>query len=62
MGLREELGHKIEEMLNKIVDEQLSVEKLAPMLDSLLKGQLESLKHKIKADVIDLIDGVDDVK
>ncbi len=62
MGLREELGGKIEETMNRLVDEHLSVEMLTPMIESLLREQLETLKHKIKADVIDLIDGQDDIK
>lgn len=62
MGLREELGGKIEEALNKLVDEHLSAEKLTPLLNGLLNEQLDKVKQRIKADVIDLIDGEDDIK
>ncbi len=62
MGLREEFGGKLEDALNKLVDEKLSAEVLTPLLVGLLNTQLASLKQKIKADVIDLIDGEDDIK
>lgn len=62
MGVREELGGKIEEALNKLVDEKLSAEILAPLIVDMLNKQLDGIKHKLKADVIDLIDGEDDVK
>jgi hypothetical protein len=61
MGLREELGGKLEEALNKLVDEKLSAEILTPLIVDLLNKQLGGLKDKIKADVIDLIDGEDDI-
>lgn len=62
MGLREELGGKVEEALNKLVDEHLSAEKLTPLIVVLLEGQVDKVKQMIKADVIDLIDGEDDIK
>lgn len=62
MGLREDLGGKLEEALNKLVDEHLSAEKLTPMITGLLEGQVEKLKQMLKADVIDKIDGEDDIK
>lgn len=62
MGLREEFGGKIEEALNKLIDEKLSAEILTPLIVDLLNKQLEGLKHKLKAEVIDLIDGEDDIK
>lgn len=66
MGLREDLGGKVEEALNKAVDKYVTPEMLTsliiPQLESLLKTQTEKLKQQLKADVIDLIDGVDDIK
>ncbi len=62
MGLRQELGGKIEEKLNELVDQHLSAEKLTPLLVELLDKQVGKLREVIKKDVIDLIDGEDDVK
>lgn len=62
MGLREDLGGKLEEALNKLVDQHLSAEKLTPLLVSLIEGQVEKVKELLKKDVIDLIDGQDDIK
>jgi hypothetical protein len=62
MGLREDLGGKLEDALNKLVDEHLSAEKLTPLLTGLLEGQVGKLKELIKKDVIDLLDGEDDIK
>lgn len=62
MGLRADLGGKVEEALNKLVDEHLSAEKLTPLITNLLEGQVEKLREMIKKDVIDLIDGEDDIK
>ncbi len=61
MDLRKDLGGKVEEALNKLVDEHLSAEKLTPMLVSLLESQVGKLKEMIKKDVIDLIDGENDI-
>lgn len=61
MDLRKELGGKLEEALNKLVDEHLSAEKLTPLVVGLLESQVEKIKAKIKSDYIDLIDGEDDI-
>lgn len=73
MGLREELGGKLEAALNKLVDDKLkevSLDQLKAeahkqvdaLVDKHLGGVLDSLAEKLKKDVIDLIDGEDDVK
>ena len=66
MGLRKEYGHKIEEALNAAVDKYITADMLValviPQLTSLLQSKTEELKQKLKADVIDLIDGEDDIK
>lgn len=62
MGLREELGGKLEDAMNKLVDEHLSAEKLTPLVVGLIEGQVQKLREMIKKDVIDLIDGEDDLK
>lgn len=73
MGLREELGGKIEAVLNKLVDEKLKTLDIAvikaevhkhtdALLDGYVAGVLDGLGEKIKKDVIDLIDGEDDIK
>lgn len=69
MGLRKEYGGKIEDALNKLVDEKLDVsgvkkqlmEAAEKAISKLVDEQLEGLKHKIKADFIDLIDGENDI-
>lgn len=65
MGLRQEIGGKIEEAIDKAIDEQLSAEKLTalvvPMFTKLINEQLEGLKAKVKANYVDLIDGEDDI-
>lgn len=62
MGLRETLGGQLEAALDAAVDKNLSAEMLTPLVLDLLNKQLEGIKHKIKADIIDLIDGEDDIK
>jgi hypothetical protein len=73
MGLREELGGKLETALNKLVDEKLqgvSTESLKAeahklidgLIDKHIGGLLTGLADKLKKDVIDLIDGEDDIK
>lgn len=73
MGLREDFGGKIEEALDKIVDEKLgavSLDLIKTKLHELLDAQidklgvdlLKNLGEKLKKDVIDLIDGQDDIK
>ncbi len=61
MGLREDLGGKLEEALNKAVDEHLSAAVLMPLVEGLIDTQLEKVKAMVKANVIDLIDGEDDI-
>lgn len=61
MDLRKDLGGKLEEALNKAVDEHLSADVLMPLVAALINGQLEKVKAKAKANVIDLIDGEDDI-
>ena len=73
MGLREELGGKLEAALNKLVDEKLGAlslealkvkahEEIDKQIDKLGADLLQKLGEKLKKDVIDLIDGEDDVK
>lgn len=66
MGLREDFGGKVEAALNAAVDKYVTADMLTaliiPQLESLLKTQTEKLKQQLKADVIDLIDGEDDIK
>lgn len=59
--IRREFGGKVEEALNKIIDEKLNAEALLPLLTDLVNKQLEAVKHQIKANMIDLIDGEDDI-
>jgi hypothetical protein len=65
MGLREELGGKLEDMLNKAID-NISLEdlkaKLHKEVDKIVDEHIGTLTYKLKADVIDLIDGEDDIK
>lgn len=66
MDLRKEFGGKIEAALNAAVDKYITPEMLTsliiPQLTDLLAKQTNNLKAQLKADVIDLIDGEDDVK
>jgi len=66
MGIREELGGRLEEALNKAVDKHLNAdlikEQLYSAIDDMVDKFLGELNHKLKADVIDLIDGEDDIK
>lgn len=73
MGLREELGGKVEAALNKLVDEKLKTisvdalkakahEELDKLIDKHVGDVLNGLGEKLKKDVIDLIDGEDDIK
>lgn len=65
MDLRKDFGGKIETLLNAAVDKYVNPETLAamilPQLVDLIKTQSENLKHQLKAEVIDLIDGEDDI-
>lgn len=73
MGIRAEYGGKLEAVLNKLVDEKVATlgkEALKSegykLVDSLVEKNYEKilggLAEKLKKDVIDLIDGEDDVK
>lgn len=66
MGIREEIGGRVEDMLNKALDNNLKPEvikeKLHEQVDKLVDQYIGDLKHKIKADVIDLIDGENDIE
>lgn len=73
MGLREELGGKLELALNKLVDEKLATmtadglkteaHKLVDgLIDKHIGDVMTGLADKLKKDVIDLIDGEDDIK
>lgn len=73
MGFREEYGGKLEEALNKAIDEnlpKLSLDKIKAelheqvdkLVDKHVGGLVEGLGEKLKKDVIDLIDGEDDIK
>jgi hypothetical protein len=67
MGLRESLGGQLEDVLNGLVDKHLDSkelsEKIAKEIAKLIEKYVgDDLKHKIKADIIDLIDGEDDIK
>lgn len=65
MGLRETLGGKVEEVLNGLVDkidaDSIKV-KLHAEVDKMVDKYVADVKEKLKADVIDLIDGEDDIK
>ena len=66
MGFRETYGSMVEAALNALVDKHLDgtavKEKLHKIIDELVDSKLEEFKKYIKADVIDLINGVDDIK
>lgn len=66
MGFRETYGGIVEEKLNEFVDKNLNAEgikeEIKEQLDKLVDKHLADLKHKLKAEVIDLIDGVDDIQ
>ena len=66
MGLRETYGGMIEAALNELVDKHLDAtklkEELHSVVDKYVDEYLEDLKHKLKADLIDKIDGEDDIK
>lgn len=72
MDLRKDLGGKLEDALNKIVDEKLKGisldgikaelhKQLDTLVDKHLGSVVEGLGEKLKKDVIDLIDGEDDI-
>lgn len=73
MGLREEMGGKLEDVLNKLVDEKLKGvsldalkakvhEEINALIDKHLGSVVDGLAERLKKDVIDLIDGQDDIK
>lgn len=66
MGFRETYGGIVEEKLNEFVDKNLNAdsikEEIKEQLDKLVDKHLADLKHKLKAEVIDLIDGEDDIQ
>lgn len=66
MSLREKLGGMLEEELNELVD-ALDVDALLDKLAEKLKAEARKvldveIKEKLKANYIDKIDGVDDIK
>ena len=66
MGFRETYGQMVEDALNVAVDKYLNGEeikaKLNEEVNKLIDGKLEDLKHQLKAEVIDKIDGEDDIQ
>lgn len=66
MGFREQYGQMVEDLLNAAVDKYLDAAdikvKLHEAIDKLVDEKLADLKHKLKAEVIDQIDGEDDIK
>jgi hypothetical protein len=65
MGFRETYGKMVEDALNSAVDKYLDAEgikvQLHAEIDKLIDGQLADIKEKLKANVIDQIDGIDQV-
>lgn len=65
MGLREQYGPLLESALNVAVDKYLDADvlkkELHEAIDKLVDSKLADLKHKLKAEVIDKIDGQDDI-
>lgn len=66
MGFRETYGQIVEDYLNKWVDENLDAEtikaELHKKVDEFVDANFAGLKEKLKKDVIDLIDGEDDIQ
>lgn len=66
MGLRETYGQLIEDLLNAAVDKYLDADNIKKeinqMVDKFVNENLENIKQKLKAEVIDKIDGEDDIK
>lgn len=66
MGIKETILGKVEEYLNNAVDTYLDAsvikEELHLAVDKLVDNNLMQLKHKLKADVIDRLDGEDDIQ
>jgi len=72
MGIRESLGGALEEKLNAAVDKAVAELDLSTIANSLkakidelindnAKALIEPLADKLKANVIDLLDGEDDI-
>ena len=65
MGVREITGGIVEGFLNEALDKYLNAEelkaKIYKLVDELIDEQLDEMKEKVKANMIDLIDGVDDI-
>lgn len=62
MGFREEYGAMAESFLNIAVDKYMSDEKVKAKIMEYVEKELPKLRKMIKADIIDLIDGEDDIK
>lgn len=66
MGFRETYGSIVETALNGAVDKYLDATEIKKVLhdqiDKLIDDKLADIKQKLKADVIDQIDGEDDIK
>ena len=66
MGVREKYGPIIESALNVAVDKYLDGAKikaeLSEKLNELVDKHLAEFKHKLKAEIIDQIDGKDDIQ
>lgn len=65
MSFRETYGQLAEDYLNKFVDDNLDAEQIKKSLhdkvDEVVDKYLAGLKEKLKANVIDQIDGQDDI-
>ena len=66
MGFRETYGGMLETLLNEAVDKHLDGEaiktKLNEEINKLVDGELASFKAKVKANFIDQLNGLDDIK
>ena len=66
MGLRETYGQLIEDLLNAAVDKYLDADNIKKeiniMVDKFVNENIDNMKQKLKAEVIDKIDGEDDIK
>lgn len=62
MGFREQYGQMAEDLLNAAVDKYLNADDIKAKINEMVDEKLVDLKHKLKAEVIDLIDGEDDIK
>lgn len=66
MSLRKKYGPMVETLLNAAVDQHLDAteikKQLHEMIDKLVDEKLENFKQYLKADLIDKIDGVDDIQ